>query len=157
MRVRLKRMSNSNFYLPLPENIIKENDLTVGDHFEILKRKRGILIVPLPDKMVKNRNGEKVKQLYEVVRRNYKGVDVEYVSSYHLDHYIDENTGVVDNTLLDKFYTKEQSEYDTKALKEAYLDALDGKSPQDAIIDKIDLNTLHKEIDFGDPVGNEEW
>jgi len=157
MTVTIEKDKNGKKYLPLPDELTNEFNLNSGDKVEILQRKRGILIVPLQDKTVKNRNGEEVKQLYEVVRRNYKGVDVEYVSCYYLDHSVDENTGIIDNTKLDKFYTMEQSSYDIKAFKDAYQNALDGKSSQDAIIDKIDPNTLHDEIDFGDAVGNEEW
>ena len=157
MKAIIEKSEDGHYVLPLPNELISEFNLKVGDKVEILQRKRGILVVPLPDKTVKNRNGEEVKQLYEVMRKNYKGVNVEYVSCYYLDHSVDENTGVIDNTKLDKFYTMEQSAYDIKAFKEAYQDALDGKSPQNAIIDKIDPNTLHDEIDWGDPVGNEEW
>ncbi|MCU4165607.1 AbrB/MazE/SpoVT family DNA-binding domain-containing protein [Carboxylicivirga caseinilyticus] len=157
MIITIEKNDNANNYLPLPDEIIKRYDLKVGDKLAMLQRKRGVLVVPLPHKMVKNRNGEDVNQIYEVVQRNFRSVEVEYVSCYYFDYYVDENTGVIDYTRFDKFYTSEQSDYDTKSFKEAYLDALDGETPQEKMIDNIDPTTLHDEIDFGGPVGNEEW
>lgn len=157
MKVTIEKSREGHFYIPIPDEFINHCNLNNGDQVELLQRRSAVLVVPLPHKVLKNRAGEDTEQLYEVINKEFRGVTISYVSSYYLDFYIDEKTGKVDNSRLEKYYTKEQVSHNFKSLKEAYRDAIGSISLRDSLIDDINPNTLHDAIDTNGRVGKEEW
>nr|WP_319398993.1 hypothetical protein [uncultured Carboxylicivirga sp.] len=148
MKVTIRKSKEGSYYRLLPDELIEEFNLETGDLFELLPDHNGIQIIHLPKKKILTRDGEETDQLYEVINREIRGVRVSYLSCYYLDDVVDEETFKIDKTHKEKFYTEEQKQRNIEAFKIAYHNAL---------INQIDPTTLHYEIDFGGPVGNEEW
>ncbi len=149
MTATIEKDKNGDYFLPLSNKIIKELNLKTGDKVEIIQRKHGVIVVPLPDKMVKNRDGEDTQQLYEVVEKEYKGVHVTYVSQYYLDFAVEEGTYNIDRSRKEKFFTEDQVSQNLKAFKEAYIDAKDGKTNKEMLLENYGKMDLIPLIDKG--------
>ena len=78
-------------------------------------------------KYVKNRNGKLVPEIHREVCRKYKGVDIEYSEFFYFDCKVNDETGVIDKTKLEQFYTLEQVKRNLSNFKQAYKKALINK------------------------------
>jgi len=83
-------------------------------------------------KKVLTRLNEPTSELQGPVRKNFKGVELEYPQVYYLDYEVDENTGMTNKNLV-KHYTKNQMDCNLKALKSAYYIAKGAADPTDII------------------------
>jgi DNA-binding transcriptional regulator YiaG len=84
-------------------------------------------------KKVLTRNNEPSEELHEFVYKNYKGLELGYEEVYYLDFEVNEDTGMIDKTRKVKHYTKNQTERNIKALKNAYHIAKGAASPSEII------------------------
>lgn len=84
-------------------------------------------------KKVLTRKNSTTDELYDVVEKVYKGIQLQYNESFYLDYIVDEDTGLISNDLKDKHYTKNQMDRNIKALKNAYHIAKGSASPSEII------------------------
>ena len=84
-------------------------------------------------KKVLTRKNSTTDELYDVVEKVYKGIQLQYNESFYLDYIVDEDTGLISNDLKDKHYTKNQMDRNIKALKNAYHIAKGSASPIEII------------------------
>lgn len=84
-------------------------------------------------KKVLTRKNKPTNELYETVKKNFKGLELSYVEAYYLDYEVDENTGIVNKEILVKHYTKNQVSRNMKALKSAYLIEKGAAAPEEII------------------------
>lgn len=85
-------------------------------------------------KKILTRENIPTDELSASVTKSYKGITLEYSEVFYLDNIVDEETGMVNKDLKDKYYTKTQMERNMKALKNAYNIAKGAASP-DEIVD----------------------
>ena len=78
MKVTIEKTKDGNHILPLPDELIEDWNLKSSDRVEILQRKHDILVIPLPQKTIKNRDGEDTPQLYEIV--NFRLIEYVFYS-----------------------------------------------------------------------------
>ena len=71
-------------------------------------------------KKVLTRENIPTEELSATVTKLYKGLKLEYTEVFYLDNVVDEDTGMINQNLKDKHYTKNQMERNLKALKNAY-------------------------------------
>ena len=57
-------------------------------------------------KKVLTRENIPTEELQEIVETEYPGVKLQYNEVYYLDYIIDENTGLINKDVLEKYYTK---------------------------------------------------
>ncbi|MBI9063684.1 MAG: DUF2384 domain-containing protein [Marinilabiliaceae bacterium] len=138
MTATIEKEKNGNYYLPLSVEIINEFNLDLGDNVEVLQRCHDILVVPLPNKLIKNRDGEDIPILYEVIIKEFRGVRISYVSRFYMDYAVDEETFKIDRSRKEKFYTSEQVAQNLKAFKEAYNEARGEMSNMEILLRNID-------------------
>ncbi len=84
-------------------------------------------------KKILTRENTTTDELYAVVEKVYKGINLEYSEAFYLDYLVDEDTGLINKDLKDKYYTKNQMERNIKALKNAYHIAKGAASPSEII------------------------
>lgn len=84
-------------------------------------------------KKVLTRKNKPTEELQEIVKKNYKGLELSYVEAYHLDYEVDEDTGMINKEKQVKHYTKNQVTRNLKALKSAYLIAKGAAGPDEII------------------------
>jgi DNA-binding transcriptional regulator YiaG len=84
-------------------------------------------------KKVLTRENVTTDELSANVEKSYKGINLCYTEYFYLDNIVDEETGNIDKTLKDKYYTKNQMERNLKALKNAYHIAKGSASPNEII------------------------
>lgn len=85
------------------------------------------------EKKVLTRKNRPTKELKQFVSKTFKGLELNYEEVYYLDYEVDENTGMVNKGKLSKFYTKEQTTRNMKALKSAYFVAQGAATPIEII------------------------
>jgi hypothetical protein len=59
-------------------------------------------------------------ELQEIVEKEYAGVKLQYNEVYYLDYIMDENTGLINSNLLEKYHIKNQMDRNIKVMKNAY-------------------------------------
>lgn len=64
---------------------------------------------------------EEFKHLEETVTKTFKGIEIEYVEVFHLNYAVDENTGKIDYSKKEKFYTKDQMDKNRIEVVKAFL------------------------------------
>ncbi|SHM30587.1 helix-turn-helix domain-containing protein [Flavobacterium chilense] len=84
-------------------------------------------------KKVLTRKNDPTDELQEIVEKVYKGVKLQYNEVYYLDYIVDEDTGMIDENVKEKHYTKNQMDRNLKALKNAYHVAKGSASPSEII------------------------
>ncbi len=84
-------------------------------------------------KKVLTRENTPTDEITSSVEKNYKGIKLKYNEVYYLDYAVDENTGLVNKSVKEKFYSKNQMERNMKALKNAYLIEKGAASPNEII------------------------
>jgi hypothetical protein len=99
--------------------------------------------------MIKNRDGVDAPQLSEVVDEEFRGVYVTYVSQYYMDYAVDEETYNIDRSRKEKFFSEDQVSQNLKSFKEAYVDAKDGKSNKETLLENYGNIDLIPLIDKG--------
>lgn len=62
-----------------------------------------------------------MEQLEETVTKIFKGIEIEYVEVFHLNYAVDENTGKIDYSKKEKFYTKDQIDKNKIEALKAFL------------------------------------
>ena len=87
----------------------------------------------MENKKILTRDNITTDELSAVVKKEYKGVKLEYNEFYYLDYSVDENTGKINTDSKEKYYTKKQMERNIKALKNAYHIAKGAASPNEII------------------------
>lgn len=85
------------------------------------------------EKKVLTRKNTPTKELKELVNRTFKDLELSYEEVYYLDDEVDENTGTINKGKQTKFYTKEQTARNMKALKSAYFIAQGAAAPIEII------------------------
>ena len=63
-----------------------------------------------------------MEETSSIVKRTFKNIDYEYTELYHLDYYVNEDSGEIDKEKKVKYYTKEQVTHNLKMSKNAYID-----------------------------------
>lgn len=84
-------------------------------------------------KKVLTRGNVPTDELNGVVEKLYKGINLKYSEVFYLDYSVDEDTGLVNEDVKDKYYTKNQMERNVKALKNAYLISKGAAAPNEII------------------------
>lgn len=84
-------------------------------------------------KLLLTRENKITDELQEIVYKKYKGLNLEYIEVFYLDYEVDEDTGLIDKNKTVKYYTKNQSDRNMKALKNAYHIAKGAASPDEII------------------------
>lgn len=84
-------------------------------------------------KKILTRENIPTDELSATVIKSYKGMNLEYTEVFYLDHAVDEETGLIDKSLKDKYYTKNQMDRNMKALKNAYHIEKGSASPEEII------------------------
>ncbi len=82
-------------------------------------------------KKIITRDGDVTDELYRDVEKIYKGVLVKYKESYYQDYAVDENSGKVDKTKKERYYTKDQVDRNIRSKKNAYMVAMGSVSPDE--------------------------
>ncbi len=72
-----------------------------------------------PNKVL-NRDGEYVNEQTSERTFEYRGVEVTYNEVFYEDHGVDESTGMIITSRIDKFYTKKQVERNRQTMLIAY-------------------------------------
>lgn len=70
-----------------------------------------------------DRKGKLVEEFQRTVSRKFKDKLVEYTEVYYLDDSVNEDTGMIDRSKSEMFYTKNQTLRNWQSIKEAYLKA----------------------------------
>ena len=68
-------------------------------------------------KKILTRKNIPTNELNATLKKNYKGIKLEYTEVFYLDYVVDEDTGLIDKEVKDKHYTKSQMDRNMKALK----------------------------------------
>ena len=84
-------------------------------------------------KKILTRDNSTTDELTVVVEKEYKGIKLKYNEFFYLDYSVDENTGLINKETKEKYYTKNQMQRNTKALKNAYHIAKGAASPNEII------------------------
>jgi len=84
-------------------------------------------------KKILNKEYEPGEELRREVSKTYDDIPITYDEVYHLDHEVDENTGMIIKENLVPYYTKDQSNRNLKSLKSAFLIAKGAASPSEII------------------------
>lgn len=84
-------------------------------------------------KKILTRENITTDELYAVVEKVYKGIKLQYNEAFYLDFVVDEDTGLINKNLKDKYYTRNQMDRNIKALKNAYHIAKGAASPSEII------------------------
>ena len=79
------------------------------------------------------RDNSTTDELYALVEKEYKGIQLKFNEAFYLDYSVDENTGLINKETKEKYYTKNQMERNIKALKNAYHIAKGAASPSEII------------------------
>lgn len=87
----------------------------------------------MENKKILTRDNTTTNELTAVVKKEYKGVKIEFNEFYYLDYAVDETTGLINNESKVKYYTKKQMERNIKAMKNAYHIAKGAASPNEII------------------------
>lgn len=85
----------------------------------------------MESKKVIDRNGKATEELYCDVEKVYKGVSVRYTECYYLDYSVDEDSGKIDKTRKEKFYSKDQVDRNLRNKRNAYMVAMGSISPEE--------------------------
>lgn len=91
-------------------------------------------------KKVFTREYKPTKEINCIAEKVFKDVVLKYPEVYYLDHEVNEETGMVNKKTIVKHYTKNQTERNMKALKNAYLIAKGAAAPKEI----IDFRTKYK-------------
>ena len=65
-------------------------------------------------------SNKKKESITETTTAEYKGVKFSYKEVYHLNYAVDEETGKIDYSRKDKFYTSNQMQENLDSYREAY-------------------------------------
>lgn len=84
-------------------------------------------------KKVLTRDNTPTEELSAAVIKSHKGLLLEYKEVYYLDFAVDEDTGMINKDVKEKYYTKNQMERNMRALKNAYHIAKGAASPDEII------------------------
>ncbi len=84
-------------------------------------------------KKILTRDNSTTDELTVVEEKEYKGIKLKYNEFFYLDYSVDENTGLINKETKEKYYTKNQMQRNTKALKNAYHIAKGAASPNEII------------------------
>lgn len=82
-------------------------------------------------KRVFTRENDPTNEIHETVEKIYMGVKLQYEEVYYLDYVVDEDTGLINKDVKEKYYTTSQMERNLKALKTAYHVAKGSASPSE--------------------------
>lgn len=72
-------------------------------------------------------------EIQESVIKIFKGIELSYVEVYYLDYEVNEDTGIINKKKKVKYFTKNQTNRNLKALKSAYLIAKGAADPNEII------------------------
>lgn len=84
-------------------------------------------------KKVLTRENIPTEELFAEVEKIYRGIKLNYTEVFYLDFIVDEDSGLINKEIKDKYYTKNQMERNLKALKNAYLIAKGAAAPSEII------------------------
>ena len=84
-------------------------------------------------KKVLTRENLPTEELTATVEKFYKGMNLKYTEVFYLDFVVDEETGLINKEVKEKYYTKNQMERNMKALKNAYLIEKGAAAPSEII------------------------
>jgi len=84
-------------------------------------------------KKVFTRKNKPTDELYEIVTKSYKGLELSYNEVYYLDYEVDDVSGMINKNKKVKHYTKNQMNRNLRALKSAYLIAKGAAAPDEII------------------------
>ena len=84
-------------------------------------------------KKILTRDNSTTDELYALVEKEYKGIQLKFNEAFYLDYSVDENTGLINKETKEKHYTKNQMERNIKALKNAFHIAKGAASPSEII------------------------
>ena len=68
-------------------------------------------------KKVLTRENVPTEELSATVTKLYKGMKLEYTEVFYMDYIVDEETGMINKEVKDKYYTRSQIDRNMKALK----------------------------------------
>ena len=88
-------------------------------------------------KKILTRENTTTDELYAVVEKVYKGINLEYSEAFYLDYLVDEDTGLINKDLKDKTYNY--------SLVKVAL------SSNDINVIPITINTDNKKFSLGTP------
>jgi len=84
-------------------------------------------------KIVLTRENRPTNELQSLVEKDYKGIKLQFNEVYYLDYIVDEETGLINKHIKEKYFTKSQIKRNIRALKSSYYIARGSASPCEII------------------------
>ena len=84
-------------------------------------------------KIVLTRENIPTNELQNLFEKDYKGIKLQYNEVYYLDYIVDEETGLINKHIKEKYFTKSQIKRNIIALKSSYYIAKGSVTPSEII------------------------